>query len=324
MKIFLTGADGAIGSALVRSLESNGHDVEGSVFFRSPGPREFFLDLARPGSVASLPRRAYDAVVHAAGLVDQSLPGKLIRTVNALGTRRLAAWARRAGCGHLIFISSVSVYGPFTMGRNRSERTPAWRGLAPLPYMRSKIEAERHVRQSGVPFTILRLPPVLGKGDSYLTPAVASALREGRFFFAGRGDRPVSVMTIAGLGLVVETLLAAGPLRAAYNCVDHHVPWRDLAAEYAARLGVPLPDRRRTVLSLPPRYSDKPALLLLTFSLFGAHFPDEALHRVLPHGHDGSWRAAVAEAVQNYLAGDSRREDTRVPRSFSRSCLLKR
>ncbi|MBN2351111.1 MAG: NAD(P)-dependent oxidoreductase [Spirochaetales bacterium] len=298
MKIAVAGADGGIGSILTKSLAAAGHEVFGTVFRRAPARNEAFLDLSRPETFRNLPAGPFDAVVNAAGLVDQSLPGNLIRSVNALGTRRLADWARSRGCGHFVFLSSVSVYGLLTMGRNRRERTPVRRFLAPFPYMRSKIEAERCVERCGLPYTILRLPPVLGEGDSYLTPAVVSALRSGRFFFAGRGDRLVSVMTLGGLGRAAEALLAHGPLNAAYNCVDHHVPWRELVAEYSARLGVPLPGRRRTVFSMLPLLGDKPALLLFAFSLFGAHFPDEALHRVLPHDHEGAWREAVAEAVE--------------------------
>jgi len=300
MRILVTGADGCIGSALVRSLAAAGHEVRGAVFARPPGEGECFLDLARPESLGRLPGRDWDAVIHAAGLVDQSLPGRLLHSVNALGTRRLAAWARARGCRHFVFLSSVSVYGLFTMGRRRDERTPAWRALAPLPYMRSKILAERYLRRSGLPYTILRLPPVLGRGDSYLTPAVLSALLGGRFFFSGRGDGLVSVITRSGLCGTMDRLLERGPLGAAYNCADHHLPWRELAGEYARACGRPLPERRRSLFSLPNLLNDKPALLLLTFSLFGAHFPDDRLHRDLPHKHAGRWQVAVAEAVEYY------------------------
>ncbi len=104
-------------------------------------------------------------------------------------------------------------------------------------------------------------------------------------------------MTLAGLGPVARDLLAHGPLNAAYNCADRHVPWRELVDAYAASLGLPPPVRRESIFRLPSLLPDKPALLRLTFSLFGAHFPDEALHRALPHDHSGSWRDAVAEAA---------------------------
>jgi nucleoside-diphosphate-sugar epimerase len=311
MNILVTGADGCLGSALVRDLAAAGRKVFGTTFWRIPGERECLLDLAREESFRDLPAGRWDTVIHAAGLVDQSLPAGLLHRVNALGTRRLAAWAAAHGCRHFIFLSSVSVYGFLTMGQNRSEHTPVSRWLAPLPYMRSKILAERFVTQSGLPYTILRLPPVLGCGDSYLSPAMLSALSAGRFFFAGQGDRPVSVMTVSGLGPVVDDLLSSGPLNAAYNCADHHPLWRDLAAEYARCLGAPLPADQRTIFSFLPLLSDKPALLLLAFSLFGAHFPDEAFHRALRHEHAGRWQEAVREAVEEFRLQKNRGAEER-------------
>jgi hypothetical protein len=79
------------------------------------------------------------------------------------------------------------------------------------------------------------------------------------------------------------------------------VPWRILIDEYARRLGVAVPARKRSVLSMLFHLGDKRYLLLLSFSRFGAHFPDDLLHETIPHEHGIPWQAGVAEAVAGYL-----------------------
>lgn len=319
MKILVTGTDGAIGGALKTHLCSRGFQVFGTVFFRSPGENECRLDLANGFGWASLPRSRFDAVVHTAGIIDQSLPRRLIHEVNANGTRRIAAWAAGNGCPHFIFTGSIAAYGVFAMGEHRTERTPVLRALAPLPYMESKISAEKTIRKSRLRHTILRLPTVIGKNDSYLSPTVIPALADDRFFFSGRGDRLVSLMSITNFCHFVEELLGHGPLDAAYNAADWHVPWNKLVGCYAKILGMKMPEKRKSILTLFPRFHDKHELLLLTFSCFGSHFPDAALHRILPHDHPQPWEEAVEEAVRAYhekKADDGSRHQPGRPQSL--------
>jgi nucleoside-diphosphate-sugar epimerase len=192
------------------------------------------------------------------------------------------------------------------MGQNRlEEKTRRSRGIPVVPYMASKIRAERSIESSSLGYTLLRLPAVIGRGDSYLSPTVISALKNGTFFTCGSGLRKVSVMFAVNLGGVVQGVLLIGPRNRAFNCCDAHLPWRTLVGEYARRLGVEVPDRRRSALSMITHLGNKRYLLLLTFSQFGAHFPDDELHRSVPHSHLHSWQEGVAEAVAGYQEGES-------------------
>lgn len=306
MRILVTGSDGCLGGAIADHLRSAGHTVQGTVFFRPPRADEFRLDLTDPGALAGLPPGPFDAIIHTAGIVDQDAPARLIKAVNELGTRRLVAWAARQGCGHFIFTGSISVYGVLSMGEHRTEKTPALRPLALLPYMRSKLMAEKHIRASGLPHTILRLPAMIGCGDAFLSPTIVGALLSGRMFFSGRRERLVSLMSVANLCRVMAQLVARGPLGGAFNCADHHLPWRTLVTRYAAELGIGFRDKRKSILTLVGRLADKHYLLLLTFSFFGAHYPDGTLHRLFPHTHAQSWQEAVRAAVKAVRAQHSR------------------
>lgn len=304
MRVLVTGCDGFIGAAVTRDLRGSGHEVVGTCYQRAPGPNEIFLDLTEPRTFARLPSIRFDAVVHAAGIVEQRIRRKRMFAVNAEGTKRLVLWAEAKGVSHFVYLSSISVYGWKTLGQDRSEAgTHRARGIPVVPYMASKVRGERAVEEGGLGYTLLRLPPVMGRGDSYLSPTVLSALQKGTFFSCGDGGRKVSLMLADNLGAVIHRILLAGPANRAFNCCDAHVPWRTLVDEYARRLGVAVPSRKRSMLSVLTHLGDKQYLLLLTFSRYGAHFPDDLLHRCIPHRHPKRWQTAVAEAVEGFSAG---------------------
>jgi nucleoside-diphosphate-sugar epimerase len=307
MRVLVTGCDGFIGAFVTWSLRRSGHEVVGACYKRAPGPHETFLDITDPKTYSNLTVTDLDAVVHAAGIVDQRVGRKRMVAVNTKGTKRLIQWARAKGVSHFIYLSSTSVYGWNTLGQNRREAaTRRSLGIPVVPYMASKIRAERAIEASGLGYTLLRLPAVMGRGDSYLSPTIISALQNGTFFTCGTGQNKVSLMVAANLGPLIHRILVAGPTNRAFNCCDAHVPWRALVAEYAGRLRVPVPQRKRSILSLITHLGDKRYLLLSTFSRFGAHFPDDLLRSSFPLGHAVSWRRGVAEAVAGYLqAGEA-------------------
>jgi nucleoside-diphosphate-sugar epimerase len=305
MRVLVTGSDGFIGACIIRHLRQSGHEVVGTCYEQAPGPDETFLDVTDPKTYSSLPVNSIDAVVHAAGIVDQRVGRKKMFAVNTEGTERLVHWAQVKGVSHFIFLSSISVYGWKTLGQDRREAsTRRSLGIPVVPYMASKIRAERAIESSGLGYTLLRLPAVMGRADTYLSPTIISALQGETFFTCGTGVKKVSLMVAANLGPVVHRILINGPGNRAFNCCDAHVPWRTLVAEYAQRLGVPVPDRKRSILSLVTHLADKRYLLLSTFSRFGAHFPDDLLRSSFPLRHATSWRTGVAEAVDGYLQRD--------------------
>ncbi|MBN1411332.1 MAG: NAD(P)-dependent oxidoreductase [Spirochaetales bacterium] len=301
MNVLLTGADGFIGSAMRKHLISKGHSVTGIVFFKPDGGNDIRLDITQPEEFKKLSGKTFDAVVHAAGIIDQNADKRLIYAVNANGTRNLIEWVKGIRINHFIFFSSVSVYGLKTMGRNRrEENTKTCYGPFALPYMKSKVMAERHVAGSGLPYTLLRLAPVLGRHDTYLSKALAPRLLDGKFFLCGSGDRLVSMLCIENLAFLLDLLLETGPLNGAFNCCDYHVPFKTLSKEYSRCLNVPFRPGKKNLLSLATHFNDKAYLLILTFSRFGAHFPDDKLHKVLPHTHPHKWQESVREACEEY------------------------
>lgn len=172
MRYYVTGGAGFIGSGLVRALLSGGHEVM-VVDDLSTGkpenldPRAGFrkIDILDDVLADHLVAFAPDAVVHLAAQASVSASiadPERDRAVNAEGTRRVAAAARRAGARRVISASSAAVYGePAELPLSESM------SCAPVnPYGASKLEAESllagELAESGTDHVSLRFANVYG------------------------------------------------------------------------------------------------------------------------------------------------------------------
>lgn len=298
MKILVTGTDGFIGGYLKQYFTAAGFNVTGTVYLKSPGRDEYFADITDPRSLDSLPDAGYDAVVNAAGTVDQSAKTEVMMAVNAAGARNLAQWSHKIGCPHFIQLSSIAVYGLKTLGTDRREdSTPRFRGLIGIPYMRSKALAEKYIEQGPCPYTMLRLPAVIGRGDSFTSPAIAGAIKSGDFFFTGSGEKMVSLLFAGNLGPCIDLVIRKGPFNDCFNCCDHHIPWRDIVSEYAMALGYPAPVTKRGLVYFMGRVKDPATQMFFSFSLLGSHFPSDKLIGATGFRPPHHWTYAVRESV---------------------------
>ena len=136
--VLVTGAAGTLGQAFLRSRASASYLVRGMSRRPRPGsdaaPTGVWAraDLGSGDGLDAAVAGA-DVIVHAA----TDARGDTSRT-DVDGTARLIAAARRAGVGHVVYISIVGI-----------ERIP-------IAYYRHKLAAEDIVRNSAVPWTIVR------------------------------------------------------------------------------------------------------------------------------------------------------------------------
>lgn len=251
----VTGAGGAIGSALVGRLLSRGYAVRALV--RESAPAELTADGVETvrGDIndCQLVRRLVegaDAVFHLAAKLHINNPALALKgeyfRVNVEGTRCLAKAARAAGVNRLIFFSSISVYGSSRPGQLFDEAAPlnpdSW-------YAETKIEGEQIVLGE-LPSVVLRVAAVYGPRMKGNYPRLVEAVRRGRLAFIGDGsnrrtlvhETDVCDAAIAAL----EDDKAAGQT---YNVTDGRVhTMREIIAAIAAAL-----DRRSPRLRLPAR-----------------------------------------------------------------------
>ena len=161
--IFVTGANGFVGSHLVPALIDAGHDVLGLVrddaaadeVTRRLGPARRARieprtgDVTAPGSLASAIAGA-DAVLHLAALPRDWDGGASLRLVNTEGTRNVLVAARNAGIRRFVHLGALGVVDE-----------------PQLHYASSKARAMALVRESGLDWTILSPSLLFGPRDGF-------------------------------------------------------------------------------------------------------------------------------------------------------------
>ncbi|MDO9557927.1 MAG: GDP-mannose 4,6-dehydratase [Coriobacteriia bacterium] len=172
MRILVTGGAGFIGSNLVFSLLSGGHQV-GIIDDLSTGsmanlhPAAWFrgLDITDPGLQDAVADFRPEVVVHLAAqssiTVSQRDPER-DRLVNIEGTRAVARAAAVAGARRVLSASSAAVYGtPVSLPVGEADPK-----VPENPYGHSKLAAEQaladELRPVGVDFASLRFANVYG------------------------------------------------------------------------------------------------------------------------------------------------------------------
>jgi nucleoside-diphosphate-sugar epimerase len=153
--ILLTGAAGVVGRSLLDRLR----DVDVICLTHQktvPGATVVQGDISRPllglspAKFADLTRRVH-YVVHSAAITAFNQPEKLIRDINVAGTQRVLELASRAGVP-VCHLSTAFAYS--------NEHVPP--GYRTHAYEVSKRDAEQTVRDSGLPFVIVRPSIVIG------------------------------------------------------------------------------------------------------------------------------------------------------------------
>lgn len=234
MRIAITGANSAVGQAILRLQSGNG--IASGAFFtaavrsdRAAGEIEPLLggsgrvvriSYGDPGSLEAALEGA-SAVIHLAGILFETADSTY-EQANVASTRSVLEAARRSGAGKLILVSAT---GADEASANR--------------YYRSKGQAEALVRASGLCYTVLRVPLLLGPG----TAGAASLRREAgrrrvRLIGGGRNyQQPLDVDDLAR-GAVAA---AAGPAAANNKTLDLvgplSLPERELVARAGRQLG---------------------------------------------------------------------------------------
>ncbi len=161
--LLVTGASGFVGRNVVQSLLEKGHKVRALCMNRKeaekvPKKAEIAIgDITKPQTLIS-PLRNVDTVIHLAGLVSYTMPREELFRINAIGTRNLLDHCKSAK--KFIFASSVSVYGEI-----KGEADEGYPLTPKTPYGESKRMAEKYIIDSGIPYTILRIAPIYGKGS---------------------------------------------------------------------------------------------------------------------------------------------------------------
>ncbi|HET9955028.1 MAG TPA: SDR family oxidoreductase [Polyangiaceae bacterium] len=243
MRIFVTGATGFIGSAVVRELLGAGHEVLGLA--RSDAGAASLQGLGvevQRGSIEDLESlkrgaAATDAVVHTAFNHDftrfkQSCEDDR-RAVEALG-------AALAGTPRPLIVTSA--LGVLPKGTLLTEDVVVSPG--PNAHPRSATEeAADAVAARGVRVSVVRLPPsVHGDGDPhFVSMLIRHARAKGCSAYLDTGENHWSAVHRLDAAQLYRAILERRPEGGRYHAVaEEGIPFRELAAAIGHRLGVPV------------------------------------------------------------------------------------
>ncbi|SDY07257.1 hopanoid-associated sugar epimerase [Nitrosomonas sp. Nm33] len=181
MKSLVTGANGFVGSAVVRCLLAAGHEVR--AFVRPGSDRRNVMKLPIEISegdlrdVTSLKRAVTGChnLFHVAADYRLWVPNPTIMyDVNVNGTRALILAAAEAGINHMVYTSSVATLGLNSNNLPADEETPSTLASIAGHYKRSKFLAEQAVqalvREHQLPLVTVNPSTPIGPRDVKPTP----------------------------------------------------------------------------------------------------------------------------------------------------------
>jgi nucleoside-diphosphate-sugar epimerase len=259
MRVFVAGATGAIGRALVPALLRAGHEVTGMT--RSP-ERAAGLQAAGAAPVVcdALDRQAVELAVGSARpevVVHEltELPAryrdlrKRAEATNRLrteGTRNLVEAALGRGARRLVAQSIAFLYAP-EGDAIKDEGARPWTD-APAPFdgaVAALLELERTVTEPAeLEGLVLRYGAFYGPGTWYAPDGdIAEQVRRRRFPLIGGGAGLISWLHVEDAAAATVSAVEGGA-RGVYNVVDDEpVAYREWLPEYARLLGARPPRR---------------------------------------------------------------------------------
>ena len=237
MKVFVTGASGFVGAAVVQELLKAGHQVRGlarsdasAQAIEAMGAEAFRGSIDDPDSLTR-GATGMDGVIHTAFNHDFSQ----FMAAAATDEQAIGALGKAlAGSGKPLVVAAGLAGAP--AGQTLTEDT------TPAPGPRKSEPAALALVGQGVRATVVRLAPsVHDAGDHGFVPYLIQVAREqGKAAYIGDGQNRWAGVHRRDAAHLFRLALERGEAGARYHAVgDEAVPFRELAEEIGRHLGVP-------------------------------------------------------------------------------------
>jgi nucleoside-diphosphate-sugar epimerase len=250
MRIFVTGASGWIGSAVVPELLGAGHEVVGLARSEASGERLEAAgamvqrgDVDDPESLATAAADS-DGVIHLAFQHEVAWSGNFAAAA-AADRRAVEAMGAALADSDRPFVLASGVLGLAT-GRVATEED----GLVPSAEVRANPAGRRSatalltlsLRGISVRSSVLRLPPTVhGAGDhGFVATLVDIARQRGVSGYVGDGTNRWPAVHRSDAARLARLALEAAPAGSVLHAVaEEGVPFRDIAQAIGRHLGLP-------------------------------------------------------------------------------------
>jgi nucleoside-diphosphate-sugar epimerase len=295
MRVFVTGATGFIGSAVVRELLDAGHDVvglarsdQGAASLTAVGAaaqRGSLQDLEALRSGAA----AADGVIHTAYIHDFSENNDAAAYARTDRSAIETIGEALAGSDRPLVVAAgipAPAPGAVTTEADAAPGNPA--------YPRVSEPVALALAGRGVRASVVRMPPTVhGEGDHGFIPALIGIARaKGRSAYVGDGSNVWSAVHRLDVARLYRLALETAPAGTRLNGVgEEGVPFRDIAEVIGRHLNVPVaslsPDEAADHFGLFALFAqfDVPASSALTQQRFGWHPDHPGLIADLDEGH---------------------------------------
>lgn len=221
-RIFVTGANGFIGRALMHRLDLAGVATCGMDLQADPARHVVAGNIAEAGRWQQA-MRGCELVVHTAAVVSNTARPEAYRQISVGGTHQIIQAALRAGVPRLVHLSSVAAYG-LDFDQPQSESSPITT-LSGYAYCDAKAASEHPVlvahAAGDIAATIIRPGDVYGPGSRPWVLLPLQLLRQRQFVLPASGQgifSPVYIDNLlAGIIAAIQEPRAQGQI---FNITD--------------------------------------------------------------------------------------------------------
>jgi nucleoside-diphosphate-sugar epimerase len=246
-RIFITGANGLLGSVIVKSLLAEGYAISAirraSSSMQLLGPAADAISWTEADLMDTETYREQvaqaDVLIHAAAMVSfDKRDHAQMMDINVRGTAELVNLALEVGLKHFIQISSIAAIGRAKNADTIHENTKWVDSELNSQYAISKYQAELEVwrgGEEGLPFSIVNPSVVLGLGDLQQSSAkLFKYVWDQKPFYT---DAIINYVDVEDVAEAVKILIEKGPQQDRFIISAGDVPYKTLFGLMAKHLG---------------------------------------------------------------------------------------
>jgi dihydroflavonol-4-reductase len=251
MKILVTGADGLLGSNLVRELLNRGHNIRA---FVQPGRQQKTLEGLSiekfPGDLLNTDEvikaaESCDAVIHCAASTSVwPIRSEIVNKVNIVGTKNIIEAVKRSSVKRMVYVGTANSFG-FGSKENPGVEGNAYRSATyGLDYMDSKYKAQQlilnEVKENSLPAVIVNPTFMFGPYDSNPSSgAMIVALYKGKVPGYTSGGR--NYVCVKDAAVAIANALTKGRVGECYILGNQNLSYKEAFGKIAATIGVKPP-----------------------------------------------------------------------------------